>query len=385
MAMDFDQCVAFVRKYASKSEFHGLTQAPSTQYGKTKINLTYYSMPDWLAVISAARWPKATGSGEEPLRDVLGAIAMESDISAVLGFMKLLDGQPIEPAKLFPQLVLAYKTAVNQHRNSVTGFLNDFTHTGSGRALLAELGRSHRSITVMPHWHHFIALPGEGYRNASARGIQAGQALSHVTDGIPNDDRDAYAKGALIKTIVGGETGTGKGANAMVYYSAGAFTDPRFIDGRMTDPMVGSAGFQADVVLYHELAHATRITDGKETSVPVGGRPNFEDIEEYFATVLANIYLSESRRDAAPLRGVYAVPTHPKDGRSEMQNPDTFYDNADGLSIPPRELMDTFLATQPKFYEDLRLLSTPPKFNPPREHFQRAQKMRAINNQRIPI
>ncbi|MBV9564112.1 MAG: hypothetical protein JOY90_27255 [Bradyrhizobium sp.] len=385
MAMDFNQCVAFVRKYASKSEFHGLTQAPSKQYGKTKINLTYYSMPDWLAVISAARWPQWTGSAEEPIRDVLGAMAMESDIAAVLGFMKLLAGQPIEPATLFPQLVLAYRTAVNQHQNSVAGYLDGFTGWGSGKALLAELGRKGRSVTVMPHWHHFIALPGEGYRNASQRGIRAGQKLSHVIEGIDLDDKDAFAKGALIKNNFGGDdTGTGKGANSIVFYSAGAFTDPRFIDGRMTDATVGEAGFQADVSLYHELAHATRALRGKETRAPVEGPPDFGNIEEYFATVLANIYLSETR-PGAPLRGVYGLPAHPTKGWSEMKNPDGFYDNADKLSTPPRELMDTFLATQKEFYGDLAALPTPPKFNPPREHFERAQRLRAISNQRIPI
>jgi hypothetical protein len=68
-----------------------------------------------------------------------------------------------------------------------------------------------------------------------------------------------------------------------------------------------------------------------------------------------------------------------------MKNPDGFYDNADKLSIPPRELMDTFLSTQKEFYGDLAALPTPPKFNPPREHFERAKRMRAISSQRIPI
>src|SRR5262249_43568981 len=160
-------------------------------------------------------------------------------------------------------------------------------------------------------------------------------------------------KGVLIKNNFGGDdTGTGKGADSIVFYSAGAFTDPRFIDGRMTDATVGEAGFQADVSLYHELAHSTRALRGKETRAPVEGRPNFGNIEEYFATVIANIYLSEKWPDA-PLRGVYALPAHPTKGWSEMKNPDRFYDNVDDkLSISPRELMDTFLATQPNFYED---------------------------------
>jgi hypothetical protein len=385
--MDFDQSVAFVRKYAVPGELLSLRQAPSTsyKYNKATIHLTYYSMPDWLAVISAARWPKATGSGEEPIQDVLWAMAIESNTSAVMDFVRLLEGKQVESRQLFRQLVLAYRTAVNEHQRSVAECLKGFTKQGSGKALLAELGRTGRSITVVPHWHHFIALPGEGFHNASQRGIQAGQSLSHIIEGIHANDTDGYAKGALIENMFGGNgTGTGRGANSIVYYSAGTFGPPRCVDPTI-DPTAGAAGFQPDVVLYHELAHATRTLSGKETHVPVEGPPNFGNIEEYFATVLANIYLSETRPDD-PLRGVYAIPTQPTEGWAEMKNPDGFYDNADNkLSISPRELMDTFLATQGDFYGALAALPTPPKFNPPREHFQRAQKMRALSNQKIDI
>jgi hypothetical protein len=382
MKMDFEKCVAFVRKYALPGERLALMGAPSKPYRnqKTTIHLTYFSMPDWLAVISAARWPQGTGSAEEPIRDVLGAMAMESDISAVLGFLKLLAGEPIEREPLFRQLVLAYRIAVNQHQKSVADCLKGFTDQGSGRALLAELGRTGRTITVMPHWHHFMALPKEGYRNASERGIRVGQKLSHITDGITTNDSDAYAKGAPIESMVGSETGTGKGANSIVYYSAGTFTDPRFIDHRLTDATVGAAGFEADVVLFHELVHATRTIRGKETHVPVDGRPDFGNIEEYFATVIANIYLSEKDPNA-PLRGVYALPAHPTKDWSVMKNPDGFYDNNDGLSMSPHQLMETFKGTQGQFYDDLRKLPTPPKFNPVRTHFDRSQK----SSQRIPV
>jgi len=382
MRLDFNECVVFVKKFALPGEPLGLMGAPSTRYkyAKTTINITYFSMPDWLAVISAARWPTGTGSGDDPIRDVLGAMAMESDISAVLGFLKLLGGQPIKREPLFRQLVLAYRVAVNQHQKSVTDYLKGFAEQGSGRALLAELGRTGHTITVMPHWHHFIALPKDGYRNASVKAIRAGQKLSHITEGIIDNDRDAYAKGAPFETMIGSEKGTGRGADAMVYYSAGAFTDPRFIDHRLTDALVGAAGFEADTVLFHELVHATRTIRGKETHDPVTGRPEFGNIEEYFATVIANIYLSEKRPDA-PLRGVYAVPTHPTNNWSVMKNPDKFYDNDDGLSISPHQLMETLKLTQGQFYDDLRKLPTPPKFNPVRTHFDRSKKM----SQRIDI
>ena len=52
MRMDYTECVEFVRKYASRGELHELMRAASKPYRyiKTTIHLTYFSMPDWLAV-----------------------------------------------------------------------------------------------------------------------------------------------------------------------------------------------------------------------------------------------------------------------------------------------------------------------------------------------
>ena len=296
-------------------------------------------------------------------------MALESDISAVLDFMSLDRMAPPERERAFRRLVLGYKIAAEGHQKSVADCLDCFTRKGSGRALLMELGRTRHTITVMPHWLYFMTLPGEGFRNANTRGLRAGQILSHVTDGIPRSERDSYAKGAPIPNLYGGrETGTGAGASVVIYYSVGTWTDALY-----TDVSVGGAGFQPDEVLFHELVHATRIIRGKKTSVTVEGRPNFGNIEEYFATVIANIYLSEKGKD---LRGAYAPDSAdpPKDW-SVMKDQDGFYRNNDGLSMPPDRLMDTFQRTQMLFYHDLARLPTPPRFNPVRTHFKRNQKI----------
>ena len=372
MRMDYTKCVEFVRKYASRGELHELMRPASKPYRyiKTTIHLTYFSMPDWLAIISAARWPQGTGSGEDPIREVLRAMAMESDISAVLDFMSLDRMAPPERERAFRRLVFGYKIAAEGHQKSVADCLDCFTHKGSGRALLMELGRTPHTITVMPHWLYFMALPGSGFRNANTKGIRAGQILSHVTDGIPVNARDSYAKGAPIESFAGSETGTGAGASVVIYYSVRTWTDTFY-----TDFSVGAAGHQPDEVLFHELVHVTRMIRGKMTSVTVEGRPNFGNIEEYFATVIANIYLSEKGQDAR-LRGAYAPDSaNPPKDWSVMKDPDGFYRNNDGLSMTPDQLMDTFQRTQMLFYHDLALLPTPPRFNPVRIHFKRSQKI----------
>ena len=291
-------------------------------------------------------------------------MALESDIDAVLDFMKLDRMAPPERERAFRRLVLGYKIAANGHQDSIADCLRCFTSKGSGRALLMELGRTPHTITVMPHWLYFLTLPNQDFRSATTKGLRAGQILSHVIDGIPDNLRDSYAKGAPIHSYGAGGTGTGAGANVVLYYSVRTWTDTYF-----PDYTTGAVGFQPDEVLFHELVHATRMIRGKETFVTVEGRPNFGNIEEYFATVIANIYLSEKGKEAR-LRGVYAP-------SSAMKDPDGFYDNNDGLSMPPDRLMDTFQRTQGQFYHDLAHLPTPPWFNPVRTHFKR--------NQRIPV
>jgi len=371
MRMDYTECVEFVRKYASRGGLHELMLPASKpfRFTKTTIHLTYFSMPDWLAIISAAGSPQGTGSGDEPILDVLRAMAMESNVSAVLDFMWLNSMEPPERERLFRRLVFGYKIAAERHQKSVADCLDCFTRNGSGRALLLELGRTRHTITVMPHWLYFITLPDNDFRNATSKGLRAGQILSHLTDGIPVNQRDSYAKGAPIQRYGRGETGTGAGTSVVLYYSVGTWTDALSPTSQSARP-----GFQPDEVLFHELVHVTRMIRGQETFVTVEGRPNFGNIEEYFATVITNIYLSEKGKEAR-LRGFYTPDSAdpPKDW-SVMKDPAGFYRNNDGLSMPPDRLMDMFQRTQMLFYHDLAILPTP-WFNPVRTHFKRNQKI----------
>ena len=168
MRMDHAKCVEFVRRYAFPGELHGLMQAASKpyRYKRTTIHLTYFSMPDWLAVVSAAASPAGTESGTEPIVDALRAMATEGDLS-ILDFLLFDVMEPSERERLFRRLVIGYRMATEQHQKSVADCLDCFTRKGSGRALLAELGRTRYTITVMPHWHYFMSARGR-LRSASA-------------------------------------------------------------------------------------------------------------------------------------------------------------------------------------------------------------------------
>jgi len=128
---------------------------------------------------------------------------------------------------------------------------------------------------------------------------------------------------------------------------------------------------------------------GRFTHVKVDGKGGYGNIEEYFATVISNVYLSDEGQ--TKLRSVYSndfikqnkrevkingetvmviIDPLPKDW-SVMKDPDNFYNNPDNLDIPPRQLMQIFKDKQPDFYFALaHLPEIKPKFNPVGQHFR---------------
>jgi len=120
------------------------------------------------------------------------------------------------------------------------------------------------------------------------------------------------------------------------------------------------------------------------------------NFEEYLATVISNIYISEKGPGQPPLRGFYRVTPKVRrvtraDGTVKriveplppnsnvMTDPDHFAFNA-GANLLPRELMDIFQKTQPDFYSALaHLPKEKPKFNPAGQH------LRGEDDNRIPI
>jgi hypothetical protein len=128
---------------------------------------------------------------------------------------------------------------------------------------------------------------------------------------------------------------------------------------------------------------------GRFTHAQVDGRGGYGNIEEYFATVITNVYMSD--KGQTRLRGFYSNDfirqnrTHVKVGDETilvstdplpqdwnvMKEPDKFYDNVDNLSIPPRQLMQILKDKQSDFYFALaHLPEIRPTFNPVGRHFR---------------
>jgi hypothetical protein len=340
---DFAQCADFVTRNAPPALRRALLRPTSKQFNAKypNISVTYYSMPDWLDIFKFG--PGRVGG------------------------------------RKFDSIAHEYQFAAQKYQNKVVELLGVIDgQPGVGKAMLQEIAASkRRTLNIMPHLHwHRVILSGP--INSSPRSTLPGQSLAHVSDGMLVNDVDAYAKRAPVRDDNGNpirETGTGKGSNAVLFFS------PEDWETKDSDFGPGSA---PDEVIFHELVHVSRGFRGLETLLPVG--EDYKNEEEYLATVITNLYLSEKGKD---LRGVYSRPLQRpsevkvgdatqiwvaeplKKGWNVMKDSDKWYHNPGNVSMSPRQLIERFQKTQAAFFGALRALpDDKPKFNPIKQFLQ---------------
>jgi hypothetical protein len=366
MSWDHQKYVDFIKKEAPPADRSSLLQANSRSFvpkdlpkrGKPpRIFVTYYSMPDWLDIFSSP--PKSKAAPNVRLDSRLGKVP-------------------------FSQMIAEYRHAAQQHQEKVTALLTLIDSFPSGKAVLAELGSTGHSVRIMPYWHYFRTMPGGEYFNSTPIPVKPGESMSYLADGTARDNKGAYERNAPIRDdnndpMPSEGKGTGAGADVVLFFSAETWTSKAASEG---------PGFKADEVLFHELVHITRMIRGRLTRTTVDGG-GYGNIEEYFATVITNVYLSD--KGETRLRGLYSNDsirqnrTHVKIGDETilvstdplprdwnvMKDPDKFYDNVDNLSPTPRQLMQVFKAKQTDFYFALaHLPEIRPTFNPVGRHFR---------------
>jgi hypothetical protein len=367
MSWDHQKYVDFIKKEAPAADRSSLLQANSKSYvpkdkpkrgAPPKIFVTYYSMPDWLDIFSSP--PKSQASPNVRLDSRLGKVP-------------------------FSQMIGEYRHAVQKHQDQVIALLALIDTFASGKALLAELGSTGHTVRIMPYWHFFRTMPDGKYFNSTSIPVKPGESMSYMADGTGGrDDKGAYERNAPIRDenndpMPSEGKGTGAGANVVLFFSPETWNSKAASDG---------PGFKPDEVLFHELVHITRTIRGRMTHTQVEGG-GYGNIEEYFATVITNVYMSD--KGETRLRGLYDNDSiHPnktevKVGNQEilvktdplpkdwsvMKDPDKFYDNADNLNPPPRDLMQIFKAKQTDFYLALaHLPEIRPTFNPVGRHFR---------------
>jgi hypothetical protein len=101
-----------------------------------------------------------------------------------------------------------------------------------------------------------------------------------------------------------------------------------------------SPGSAADEVLFHELVHAMRRQAGVSTSNTRKVSAGWDNLEEYTAVVLTNIYMAENHKRL--LRSGH--------GRSVLRSPSAFLLNPDNIRPTPLELMDILKVDHPQLF-----------------------------------
>ncbi len=143
-------------------------------------------------------------------------------------------------------------------------------------ALLLQTIRRQVWIVPNPRPHAAAAAGALGDTPAEAsRGFRAGHQVRNPRTGEP---------------FPGFGQGTGNGAGATVLYTPGEWIDGSRLRGKRVGP-----GSSADQVLFHELFHAMRVTNGLLDTRPLRGElAEYDNFAEFFCIMVSNIYISQS-------------------------------------------------------------------------------------------
>lgn len=204
--------------------------------------------------------------------------------------------------------------------------------TSSGSLLIAAIVNTGKNLTIRP-----FEQPGDGLVcNAYAR-------AADVIASAPKGEVFPRVKGKggiSVHTDVFGDVllGTGEGSDAFILFSPDMFWQ-NGICANLGAPQ--APGSKPSEVLFHEMVHAYRQMRGLSYTLPtLGGRARYDDLEEFAAVVLTNIYTSEVFGTTALLRA-----DHHDFTKLDPKN------TSDFLADPAnRRLLDMLRKSDPAFF-----------------------------------
>jgi hypothetical protein len=240
----------------------------------------------------------------------------------------------------------SYRVACQQYMGEVRAQFQPLKSSLMGKALLAEIRRAGNRVRIIPYWDYLHpsadATPWDGV-NETAGGLAVW--IAATTRGAT-----AWLDNAGRPVI-----GTGAGTSCEVRYTPSMY---HASDG---------PGEAPDEVLFHELVHASRNMKGVSFRMPVN--KGYDNLNEYIAIILCNIYLSEklqevfvgTHRGSAILRGAEAA---------------NFLYNSQNVDVRPTMAIQNFKDSQPEFYRDVANLPPGrPKYNWVQQYDREARKI----------
>lgn len=220
----------------------------------------------------------------------------------------------------------SYRYQREKHQRDVIDELSNIFMRKSGYALLEELDNTGNTAYIEPYW----SFGKTAYKNDNAYFGDLGP------NATAEQDRGADGDGP---------------SDALVSFTPSMWGKPGF------DPnshlATGTSGIsgpasEPDEILFHEMVHASRYMRGisKQKAVDKG----YDNEEEFYAVVLANIYVAE--------KGKYDLRAS-HHGHRTLMNPLAFLENTQRITPTPRVLMKQLYEQQSSFFKDLGAIPEP--------------------------
>ena len=163
------------------------------------------------------------------------------------------------------------------YRREVVHYLDLMRTTESGRILC-------KFINQQPGWMAIIP-----YKPTAEDPVNAYAQQDSWADAAPKDTVvwGTFTIAADLKIPMPLGLGTGKGSNVYVRYHPATWTEHNKRAGRILP------GAGPGEILFHEMLHGYRMLTGNLRQDKVPGYPEFDDIEEFYAILAANVYRTQ--------------------------------------------------------------------------------------------
>jgi hypothetical protein len=252
-----------------------------------------------------------------------------------------------------------------EYEQAVHELLDTLWASWTGWAVIRQVVDTGKQVTIVPLLNSEVTKE-LGMRRAFAMPKNLADATPRGAELFRGGaDDPATKEDERFKTYWG--RGTGKGTDCQIHYSPEDYAVLPMCSKTVTTNCVPSYFTRdrgADTILIHELTHALREMKGQSYRMPTWYQ-DYDNQEEFFATLVQNIYASERAKKALTADhhgGVLAPELATSDGffGRQGQRPISM------LQLENRLLVSRFISENPDLCHDLITRGTAP-FNPIKE------------------
>ena len=182
---------------------------------------------------------------------------------------------------------LESKDAVRDYELSVKLTLDRIQRSDTGSAVLGAIKRAGQPLLILPYTKEAEKVTGACNAYAAPGDtVKAGAKNQPILSGKKVLTENNLLK-RLLKLPQEPLAGTGEGSDSFIRFSPGMWGF-----GGACYP--GMPGASPSEILLHEMLHSYRQMRGDSYALPtIGGRLQYDNLEEFFAIVVTNIFVSD--------------------------------------------------------------------------------------------